>query len=270
MTGVGMRFLRVAVTVCALGVEISAQQPPFSTGVSLVSVPVTVTGRDGQMPAVALTSADFRVFENGDRQAVTLVSRDRRPVSLCLVLDSSGSMQGDLKRELAVRIGREIIAGLAPVDEVAIVLFSQQPEVVLPWTRVTDVPAINWARWQPHGWTSIVDAMHAALAQAESARNPRSIIALITDGFDTSSRSALSSVVKTRRQSETTVYAYWTGVAAPGACPMRACNREADRPPSSRRRRWDSTWICSGPWWVTLAAPCTACRISRGRQPPCG
>jgi VWFA-related protein len=58
------------------------------------------------------------------------------------------------------------------------------------------------------GNTSLHDATLQALNLLESARNPRPVVLVITDGFDNASRFRLVDIVKTRRQSEALVYAF--------------------------------------------------------------
>ena len=67
-------------------------QPSFRASVDLVTVPVTVTGRDGNMFLGELSPSDFRVYEDGVLQTVSVVSHEPRPISLCILLDSSPSM----------------------------------------------------------------------------------------------------------------------------------------------------------------------------------
>lgn len=87
-----------------------AQQPTFKAGVELVTVPVTVTSVDHNTYIDGLTAADFRLSENGDRQEVTTVTRERRALSLGIVVDDSGSMALGNRRELAVEAAQRLTA----------------------------------------------------------------------------------------------------------------------------------------------------------------
>lgn len=71
-----------------------------------------------------------------------MVTRERRPVSLAIVLDSSGSMDMDHRRSLALESARRALGALAPGDEAAVVLFAQRPEVVVPWTTAAQLPQV--------------------------------------------------------------------------------------------------------------------------------
>ena len=202
-----MKALLAAILVAAaVGSLVTAQQPEFKTGVELVSVPVSVTTRDRDTYVDGLTVADFDVSENGERQVVQTLTRDRRPVSLCCVVDASASMERGMRAEIARQAGRRIAGQLLPDDEMAIVLFAGAVQERLSWTRVADVTDRAWDRWPTQGATSLNDGMRAGLELIDRARNPRRAIVLLTDGFENASRESASSIVKTRRQSETTVY----------------------------------------------------------------
>ena len=66
----------------------------FRTGVELINVNATVADQSGRFVS-GLTREDFRVFDDEQVQPVTHFSAERVPVSLGIVLDTSGSMDGD-------------------------------------------------------------------------------------------------------------------------------------------------------------------------------
>src|SRR5262245_32970557 len=65
----------------------------FKSGVELINVTATVTDRTGRFLG-GLTKNDFVVYEDNQPVEITHFSADRTPVSLGIVLDTSGSMQG--------------------------------------------------------------------------------------------------------------------------------------------------------------------------------
>src|SRR5262245_64373254 len=66
----------------------------FKSGVELVNVTATVTDRGGRF-VPGLHQDDFTVYEDNVRQEVSHFSNERVPVSLGIVLDTSGSMAGE-------------------------------------------------------------------------------------------------------------------------------------------------------------------------------
>jgi 3-oxoacid CoA-transferase subunit A len=89
--------------VAAVG-TLAAQQPPapapvepgarFRSGVELINVTATVTDTSGRF-VPELQQDDFLVYEDGRPPPITYFSAERVPVSLGLVLDTSGSMAGE-------------------------------------------------------------------------------------------------------------------------------------------------------------------------------
>ena len=80
-------------------VSLSAQRPidlrqrGFRTGAELVTTAVTVRDANGRL-ITTLQQRDFTVEEDGKEQPITQFTKERVPVSLSLVLDTSDSMRG--------------------------------------------------------------------------------------------------------------------------------------------------------------------------------
>ena len=67
-------------------------EPTLRVDSSLVLIPAQVTTREGA-PIMDLKRKDFRIYEDGTEQEITYFARDDAPVSVGLLLDSSGSMR---------------------------------------------------------------------------------------------------------------------------------------------------------------------------------
>jgi Ca-activated chloride channel family protein len=115
------------------------------------------------------------------------VARARAPLSLAIVLDTSGSMSGekiDRARESVVTLLRE----MQDTDEVALVRYSSNEELVQQLARVGDVreSLIRRVRaLQADGGTNIPPALSrglSALSDASSGRVRR--VVLVSDGLD--------------------------------------------------------------------------------------
>jgi VWFA-related protein len=184
-------------------------QPSFRSTVDLVTVPVTVTARDPLRRVSDLGTGDFRIFEDGVLQQVTVVSHEPQPVSLCILLDSSPSMASG-RQALAISTIDTLIGDLGPDDEAALLFFAAKVRVVLPWTPARAIKPISWLQWHASLGTSLIDALKEALDLVGEARNPVPVIVIVSDGGELSSRMPLAKLVATRRQSETLVYGIHT------------------------------------------------------------
>ena len=197
------RTLPILLTaVLAAGV---GAQPLFKSAVDLVMVPVTLVGRDEVRPAGELSAGDFRIFEDGVPQDVTVVSHEPRPISLCILLDSSPSMASG-RQALAIRTIDTLLANLTAHDEAALLFFASRVRTVFPWTRGNAIKPVSWIEWRVSLGTALLDALKEGLAMVEQASNPLPVILVVSDGGENASRTPLARLVATRRQSETSVY----------------------------------------------------------------
>ena len=105
----------------------------FRSGVDLVNVTATVTDRNGRF-VPASRQEDFIVYEENELQEVTHFSNERVPVSLGIVLDTSGSMVGEKMTNALLAVDRFLTKLLSPEDEIFLYKFSNFPELVQDWT----------------------------------------------------------------------------------------------------------------------------------------
>ena len=80
-------FLCVAILTTAT----FGQDEPIRVDTDFVTIPVTVLDRQGRY-VPGLAQSDFTIFEDGARQSIALFERSERPVTVLLLLDTSGSM----------------------------------------------------------------------------------------------------------------------------------------------------------------------------------
>ena len=232
MIGIRLRFCSVlAALVAAAGVLVSAQapqQPPaqgqaqpqqqapppqqeqqafkFRTGVELVNVNATVTDASGRF-ASGLTKDDFRVFDDEQLQAVTHFSAERVPVSLGILLDTSGSMEGEKIVAARAALDRFLDLLSDPQDEVFLYRFDNRPQLIQGWTRDKHSVSEALSRVQPHGSTAMYDAIEEAMYLLQQAHNRKKALVIISDGNDTNSRTDVFTIKQMIRESEVLVYA---------------------------------------------------------------
>ena len=203
---------RIVLLAALAAAPLMANQAAFKAAVDLVSVPVAVIDADRRRHVEGLTAQDFRVFEDGVAQEISVLDRERRAVSLCIAVDASGSMGEGVKQLLAVRAMRETVAQLDPDDQFAVVTFAKTTGIAVPWTAARESSKASFDL-NAEGETSLNDGLKLALDVLEQSRHPKRAILLVTDGFENASRTSLKDAITTRRQSETLVYAF--GLSAP-------------------------------------------------------
>ena len=110
----------------------------FKSGVELINVTATVTDRTGRF-AAGLRKEDFVLYEDDKPMEVTHFSAERTPVSLGIVIDTSGSMSGDKWYSARDAIERFLDVLPDPQDEFFMYRFSGSPDLVHDWSADRDL-----------------------------------------------------------------------------------------------------------------------------------
>jgi Ca-activated chloride channel homolog len=178
----------------------------FKSGVELINVNVTVTDRSGRF-VPGLRQDDFVVYEDDKPIEVTHFSAERVPVSLGIVLDTSGSMAGEKWASALDAIDRFLTSLPDPQDEFFVERFSGDPDLVQDWTNDRNRIVRAIGRVRPNGGTAMYDAVAEAVPMAQSGQNRKKALVLISDGNDTNSRLRVQDVKQMVRETEVLVYA---------------------------------------------------------------
>ena len=208
----------VAAIVAAALVSLHGQtQPPrtdqnqsdsfrFKSGVELINVTATVTDSSGRFVS-GLRKEDFSVYEDDQPQTLTHFSAERVPVSLGIVLDTSGSMAGDKIGAAKSALDRFLYDLLDRDDEIFIYRFSDLPVLLQGWTTDRSLLTRALGRISPTGGTAMYDAVAEAIPLAESGKQRKKALVIISDGNDTSSQISTVALKQLIRESEVLVYA---------------------------------------------------------------
>jgi Ca-activated chloride channel family protein len=191
--------------------EQSPSRPPpegfrFRSGVELINVTTTISDPSGRFVS-GLQKEDFRVFEDDQPVEVTHFSSERVPVSLGVVLDTSGSMAGEKIREAQNALDRFAYDLLDPQDELFVYRFSNFATLLQGWTTDRRLISRALGRLAPNGGTALYDAVREALPLATKGQNQKKALLVISDGNDTASNATIRDVKREIRESEVLVYA---------------------------------------------------------------
>jgi VWFA-related protein len=178
----------------------------FKSGVELINVTATVTDRSGRFYD-RLRKEDFIVYEDNKPVEVTHFSSERTPVSLGIVVDTSGSMAGEKWSAAVNSIDRFFRTLSDELNEFFLYRFSGNADLVADWTTDRDRLANAISRVHPNGGTAMYDAVAEAVPMAQSGQNRKKAVVIVSDGNDTSSRVGVSEVKQVVRETEVLVYA---------------------------------------------------------------
>jgi Ca-activated chloride channel family protein len=189
-----------------LSLEAQTDRPIFRESVDLVSVGVVVRDDEGRIVR-NLPRDVFAVLDGGrERRIVQFGEDDSRAISLAILFDVSGSMEGTPLGE-ARRAADHVLSWLQPdVDEAALFSFDTSLREVQGFTRDTEQLHDALDRLEPFGATSLYDALAACARQLENRPTKRRGIVAVTDGVDTSSRLKPSAVAAIASEIDVPVY----------------------------------------------------------------
>ena len=200
-----------AIAALALGSFVLAQEPrgpTFTSESELVVLHVMVTDRGGGYVS-GLHADAFRIFDETRPQTPKFFLSEDAPVTVGLILDSSGSMSP--LRDRVIAAATEFVESSNPDDEVFALVFDDDVQPVLRKEPFTSDPetlrrALSSA-FRPAGRTSLYDAVVDGLHYAAKGSRDRRVLVVLSDGGDNSSSATLKDVTAAVQGSNTIVYA---------------------------------------------------------------
>jgi len=197
----------LAVCLCAAAARLSGfgvgQQPTFKAGTQVVSLFATVT--DAQKRLVPdLTKDDFEVFDNDKPQPLIFFQNEIQPISVVVMLDTSGSMT--LTLDLLRAGAEQFVLRLLPADQARVGAFNDKIQFNSRFMNdrdqlVTDIKNLDYGNG-----TRLWDALAASLDELKGIEGRR-VILVFTDGDDTESHIGLGKIIERARAEEAMIYA---------------------------------------------------------------
>jgi Ca-activated chloride channel family protein len=206
-----MRLLAPALLAFAVGGTAWAEEPrapaSFEVDVDVVSVTAVVHDDAGRFVS-GLGPSDIELYEDGVRQEVSYFRAARGgeakiPLSVVLVLDTSGSMRRNLRflQEAALSFVRK----LEPSDVAMVVDFNESVRGSAEFTNNVERLERFVGGLSAWGGTSLHDALHYALERVREQAGRRALI-VFSDGGDTTSTLGEREVLEYARATEATIY----------------------------------------------------------------
>lgn len=196
--------LRSAQTVPAPRVP---EQAKITVSTDLVVLPVSVTDANGAFVS-GLQEQNFRVYERGRLQRITLFAEEDTPVTVGLLVDHSRSMRPKLS---------EVITAVStfahssnPEDEMFVVDFGDTVSIGLldgkAFTSDAKVLEKAVAAVSARGRTALYDAVAAGLKHLELGKHEKKALILVSDGGDNASHYKYGEVLTLARQAHAVIY----------------------------------------------------------------
>ncbi len=142
-----------------------------------------------------LTQAAFKVYEDGVPQVLTSFRHEDLPVSIGLLIDSSGSMYD--KRQAVDKAALDLVRLSNPKDEEFLVDFSSEAFIDQDFTSSLDKLQQGLSYIKSSGGTAAYDALVASADYlTKNAKNPKQVLIIVTDGEDNASSATLEQAIR--------------------------------------------------------------------------
>lgn len=199
-----------AIATLVLGSIVLAQDsaaPRFTTESELVVLHVMVTDRSGGYVS-GLPSDAFKIIDETRPQTPKFFLTEDAPVTVGLIIDSSGSMAP--LRDRVIAAAGEFVESSNSDDEVFALVFDDDVQPVLrkaPFTSdAEELRSALTSAFHPAGRTSLYDAVLAGLRYVAKGTRDRRILVVLSDGGDNASEATLKDVTAAVQGSNTVIY----------------------------------------------------------------
>jgi Ca-activated chloride channel family protein len=217
-----------ATSVVLLLLTASASFAQFKAGVKIVPLYVTVTDADKRL-VPDLVADDFAILEDAKPRKVELFQSESLPITVVVMLDTSGSMTLALDE---VKAGAEaFLLRLLPTDKGMVGAFNDKIQFTnSEFSNDRDSLASSLKDLDFGYPTRLYDAIDASMEQLKRIEG-RKVVLVFTDGEDTASRLGSGAVVDRARTEGVMIYGIGMRTKIPGvpaSRPDRVLKKLAD------------------------------------------
>ena len=177
-------------------------------------VTVTVTDQNGRY-ATGLHKGDFRLYIDDVQRNIEFLRQDfNTPVSVGIIVDSSGSMEPKIPQ--ARTAIAQFIDDLNSRDDIFLYAFSTRSFLLQPFTQNHSLVVNRLQLLHAYNDTALFDAIINGLIMITHGRYDKKALLVVTDGRDNASKSTLPQVVAEARRTGVLIYSIGIGDPSPG------------------------------------------------------
>ncbi|PYQ10174.1 MAG: hypothetical protein DMH00_11695 [Acidobacteria bacterium] len=157
-----------------------------------------------------LKKEDFHLEEDDKPQQIVDFYLEQKPVVLCLLLDSSGSMQGRMEK---VHLAADkFVESLQPDDQALVIDFDEKVFLLQDFTHDSKLLKEAIDSTYAEGGTALYDALYAAFRKLKEHQGRKAIV-ILSDGEDTNSKFSFQRVLEAAKTNEVIIYSIGLGVS---------------------------------------------------------
>ncbi|MCA1560964.1 MAG: VWA domain-containing protein [Acidobacteria bacterium] len=226
-----MALLTALALAASPDAAVPQQSPVFKSGTQTVALYVTIT--DAQKRLVPdLEKEDFEILDDGKPQPLTIFENEVQPITVVVMLDTSGSMT--LTLDLVKAGAEQFLIRLLPGDSGRVGAFNDKIQISPRFTSDRD-ELIRYVKEDlDFGYpTRLYDAIDASIDTLREIEGRR-VVLVFTDGDDTASRRNSGDVLEEARTAEIMIYGigllsdYFNGVQRVRTRPDRGLKKVAE------------------------------------------
>jgi Ca-activated chloride channel family protein len=229
-------FIRTVLPVLAAAgilVAPTGAQEPQKYKISTNSVALYATVMDGDKRLVPdLVEDDFEVYDNGKLQTITSFDNKPLPITVVVMLDSSGSMTVAL--DLVKRAAEQFLLRMLPEDQGMVGAFNDKIEFHPDGFTNSRDELIRLLKELDFGYpTRLYDAVNQSMAQLNGIPG-RKVVLVFTDGDDNASKVGSGDVTDRARTDDVMIYSiglqndYFNGQQRVRSSPDRGLKRMSE------------------------------------------
>ena len=193
----------------------ASSQEAFTTSVTEVVVPVTVTDEKGRFVR-DLEEKDFLIYEEGKLQKISFFTRERnQPVVLGFLVDLSNSnrLHWDKFKEAIQDL---VLATMEPEGKpdprfsAYLIGYSTEAELLVNTTNTPEPLLDRIRKIKPGGGSALYDALYMACTSRTLVKGepiePRRVIIIVGDGRNNAGKKSLEEVLEIAQRNLVTIY----------------------------------------------------------------
>ncbi len=205
-------FSLLLILPTSLSAQLTASEKNRKDNKTLISVPVTVNDREGRY-IPGLKKDDFTLYEDGIEQKIAFFATYDEPLSIALLLDTSGSTKNSLEK--IKDAAKEFVELLNPNDQCLVATFDSQVNILNPLTsnQQTLKNSLDKIRTAEQEGTVMFRAIEQIAQKPFTNAQGRKVIVLLSDGKDVGSAMTRNELLNLLEESDISIYSlfYQTG-----------------------------------------------------------
>ncbi|MEO8078102.1 MAG: VWA domain-containing protein [Acidobacteriota bacterium] len=224
--------ITASVVTAALLFAVSARaQQKFKSSTNTVALYATVTDAEKRL-VPDLVEEDFEIYDNGKLQTITSFDNKPLPITVIVMLDSSGSMT--LALDMVKRAAEQFLLRMLPEDQGMVGAFNDKIQFLPDYFTSSRDELVSKLRDLDFGYpTRLYDAVNQSMTHLNGIKG-RKVVLVFTDGDDNASKVGAGDMTNRALAEDVMIYSvgleneYFDGARKVRSSPDRGLRKLSD------------------------------------------